>query len=91
MTAAAAPTPEEPDDATARILAEIGAECATHRGRGYDQAHDDLHTVGELVNMAGRYAYRSGADRFERADLKKATSLMVAAIARLDRGDEAAS
>lgn len=72
------------DDATDQVLAEVGAECATHAGRGYDHKHDDWHTVHELVKFAGTYGHR-GCRNDERADLVKAASLMVAAIKRFDR------
>lgn len=70
------------------VLTEVGTERATHASRGYGAEHDNRYNVDRLVKLADRYAHRSDTGYYERADLVKATSLLVAAIERLDIGEK---
>jgi hypothetical protein len=73
-------------DHTQWILDEVGRECDRHAKKGYDQAHDDAHSVHDLIYWAKAYTEQYGANGYVRSDLVKATSLLVAAIRRHDRG-----
>lgn len=70
------------------VLTEVGAERATHVGRGFGREHDASHNVHHLVVLAERYAHRSDTGYYGRTDLVKAASLLVAAIERFDVGEE---
>lgn len=73
------------DDASAKVVAEVLAERRTHAGRGWCNDHEDIPNVHHLVTLAERTARRSDTGYYERADLVKAASLLVAAIERMDR------
>lgn len=73
---------------TAAVLNEISEERSTHASRGFDNNHDDARGgVHRLVELADNCAHRGDTGYYERGNLVKAASLIVAAIELLDRSD----
>lgn len=74
---------------TLAVVAAVADERASHAARGYDNDHDDNHhSVHRLVELSDRYAHRGDTGYYERDNLIKATSLLVAAIELLDRSEK---
>ncbi|MFD6029812.1 hypothetical protein ACFWE5_03805 [Cellulosimicrobium funkei] len=94
---AMAPSLARADEAGAesRALRDIAAERESHAERGFNVAHDDMHNVHDLTQLAQRYVNLSGSGQYpdaapgyiSRTALVKAGSLLVAAIDRLDRAN----
>ncbi len=79
-------------DYTARVLNDVRAELERHPELGWTPEHDvDHHSTHDLVKLAEQYAHKPESERFEhegyysRRRLVQATSLLVAAIAAMDR------
>lgn len=80
-----------------RVLDEIAVERKLQIARGYDAAHDDEHTGGEIARAAASFAANDprlwpwGAlpihEGGRRETLIKAAALLVAEIERFDRID----
>lgn len=85
----------EPDRLVSRALRDVATERESHTERGFNVAHDDMHNVHDLTQLALRYVNLSGSGRYSDAEpgyisrtaLVKAGSLLVAAIDRLDRSE----
>jgi hypothetical protein len=80
------------------VVAEVAAERAKQKRKGFTSEHDDFHDKGELVVSAGAYLSAHSSiisywpwskhefrSEGKRKDLLKAAALIVAEIERMDR------